>query len=99
MKISYIPAATAASNITTDPGLIEKAISDAINSSIVIPFQAKCAELWARFVDTSFILCLAIAMAGVICGACGINKGYKWAIISILFYLFLRMTSYYMGWY
>lgn len=54
---------------------------------------------WVRFVDTSFILCLAIAFAGAIAGIMGIKKGYQVTIISILFYLFLRVFSWAMGWY
>jgi len=98
MKICYI-APVALSAATTDQGIIERAISSAIQNTIVIPFQQSLLNGWIKFVNTSYILCLAIAMAGVICGLCGIKKGYKVAIVSILFYLLIRMVSYYNGWY
>lgn len=98
MKICYIPSvALAATN--ADQGVIEKAISSAIQTAVVIPFQQALLNGWIKFVNTSYILCLAIAMSGAICGFCGIKKGYKVAIVSILFYLLLRMVSFYNGWY
>ncbi len=98
MKICYIaPVALSATN--AKPGLLEDAISNAIQNTVVIPFQEALLNGWIKFVDTSYILCLAVAMAGAICGFCGIKKGYKVAIVSILFYLLIRMGSFYNGWY
>ena len=98
MKICYIPPVTL-SAASTEQGIIERAISSAIQNTIVKPFQEALLNGWVKFVDVSYILCLAIAMAGAICGFCGIKKGYKVAIVSILFYLLLRMVSFYNGWY
>lgn len=98
MKICYI-APVALSATATDQGIIERAISSAIQNTIVIPFQESLLNGWIKFVNTSYILCLAVAMAGSICGFCGIKNGYKVAIVSILFYLLIRMVSFYNGWY
>ena len=98
MKICYIPPVTLSAT-STEQGMIERAISSAIQNTIVKPFQEALLNGWIKFVDVSYILCLAIAMAGAICGFCGIKKGYKVAIVSILFYLLLRMVSFYNGWY
>ena len=98
MKLCYIPPVTLSVE-STEQGMIERAISSAIQNTIVKPFQESLLNGWIKFVNTSYILCLAIAMAGAICGFCGIKKGYKVAIISILFYLLLRMVSFYNGWY
>lgn len=100
MKISYIhpvilPAATV-SNV--DQNIIEKAISNAIQHTIVIPFQKWMLGTWLKFVGLSYWLCLAIATAGVICAILGIDKGKKWAIGSIIFYIIIRMVTYYNGW-
>lgn len=98
MKISYIaPVVLSAAN--ADQGMIEKAISNAIQSTVVIPLQQALLSGWIKFVSTSYILCLAVAMAGAICGFCGIKKGYKFSVASILFYLLIRMVSFYNGWY
>lgn len=98
MKISYIaPVVLSATNAKT--GLLEDAISRAIQSTVVIPFQQALLNGWIKFINTSYILCLAIAMAGAICGFCGIKKGYKFSVASILFYLLIRMVSFYNGWY
>ena len=97
MKISYI--APVVLSATAEQGIIEKAISSAIQNTIIIPFQHALLNGWIKFINTSYILCLAIAMTGAICGVCGIKKGYKVAIISILFYLLIRMVSFYNGWY
>lgn len=56
-------------------------------------------EQWIRFIDMSFVFCLTIAFMGAICGILGIKTGYKVTILSIVFYLFLRLASYLMGWY
>lgn len=105
MTICYIPAVTVASTVaTSEPvivqkGWIEQAISDAIQHTIVDPFYSWCNGIWIQIVDMSYILCLSVAIGGVICGICGIKKGYKWSVISILFYLLIRMVSWYNGWY
>lgn len=100
MKICYIaPVASIALEPQSNQGMIEKAISSAIQNTIVEPFCHAVNQAWIKLIDVSYILCLSIAVAGVICGICGIKKGYKWSVVSILFYLFLRTLSYYMGWY
>ncbi|MHC1750751.1 MAG: hypothetical protein AB9856_20960 [Cellulosilyticaceae bacterium] len=96
MKVCYIPAIVAT---TTDKGIVEKAISDAINSTIVTPIKAWALDTWIRVIDLSGILCLAIAFTGAICGMLGIKKGYKATVLSIVFYCLIRLFSYLMGWY
>ena len=96
MKISYIPPVVVSA--TTDRGIIEEAIYNALQDTLVIPFQTWALETWNKIVDASFILCLSIAFAGAICGVLGIKKGYQVTVISIIFYLLLRLFSYLMGW-
>ena len=97
MKISYI-APVALTAVTNEQGMIEKAISNAIQNTIVIPLQKWLINGWLKFVGISYWLCLAIATTGVICAILGIPKGKKWAIVSIVFYIIVRMVSYYNGW-
>ena len=99
MKICYIAPVALSTVATSDQGIIEKAISAAIQNTVVIPFQRMLLNGWIKFVNTSYILCLSIAFGGVICGICGIKKGYKASVASILFYVLLRMVSWYAGWY
>lgn len=54
---------------------------------------------WIKFVDASFIICLSIAFTGAVCGVLGIKKGYQVTILSIVFYCFIRLFSFLMGWY
>jgi hypothetical protein len=92
MKLYYI-----ASN--DQQWLIEKAIQDAIEKTIVIPFKEMCHKTWINFVDCSFILCLSAALVGAIFGIAGIKKGHKVTVFCLIFYILLRMFSYVMGWY
>ena len=105
MKISYIPPVVLSASSTVsvsaasvDQSMLEKAISNAIHHTIVAPLQHWLLNGWIKFVGLSYWLCLAIATAGVICAICGIPKGKKWAICSIIFYIIIRMVSYYNGW-
>lgn len=84
-------------NNIMDP--MQEAISNAIQESIVIPFQTWCHNTWINFVDASFIFCLALATTGAICGILGIKKGYKATVFAIIFYVLLRFFSWAMGWY
>ena len=97
MKISYIAPVTL-SAVTTDQGILEKAISNAIEHTIVIPLQNWLLNGWIKFVGLSYWLCLAVATTGVICAILGIPKGKKWAVTSIVFYIIIRMVSSYNGW-
>ena len=97
MTICYISAVASVTSV--DKSWLEQVISNAIQSTIVDPFNSWCNSLWVKFVDTSYILCLSISIAGAICGFCGIKKGYKVAIVSILFYLLIRLVSWANGWY
>lgn len=97
MKICYIAPMVASA--TSEEGMIEKAIGAAIQNTIIIPFQQALLRGWIKFVSVSYLICLAIAMCGVVCGICGIKKGYKASVVSILFYVLLRMVSWYAGWY
>ena len=99
MKISYIAPVATATVTTADMGMIEEAIYNAIQNTIVIPFQTWCHNTWINFVDTSFIFCLALAVTGAICGILGLKKGYKVTVFAIVFYLLLRFFSWAMGWY
>lgn len=98
MRISYI-APVALSTVTADQGILEKAISNAIEHTIVIPLQNWLLNGWIKFVGLSYWLCLAVSTTGVICAILGIPKGKKWAITSIVFYIIVRMVTYYNGWY
>ncbi len=99
MKICYIaPVTLTASTVTTNQNMIEKAISDAINSTIVQPFQEWLLNGWIKFVGVSYWICLAIATTGVVCAICGIPKGKSLAVKSIIFYIIIRMVSWYNGW-
>lgn len=92
MKICYIAA------VTSEQGILESAISNAIQHTIVIPLQNWLLNGWIKFVGLSYWICLAVATAGVICAILGIEKGKKFAICSIIFYIIVRMVSYYNGW-
>lgn len=105
MMICYIPA-----NVPTDlPGTIAakdatgdflyNVICSALNDVIVKPLCDFMGEVWIKFVDISFVFCLTTTIVGVICGALGINKGYKVATFSIVFYFLLRLVSKAYGWY
>lgn len=94
MKISYIAPVTL-STVTADQGILERAISNAIEHTIVIPLQNWLLNGWIKFVGLSYWLCLAVATTGVICAILGIPKGKKWAITSIVFYIIVRMVSSY----
>ncbi len=97
MKICYIAPVTL-SAVNADQGMIERAISNAIQNTIVIPLQQWLLNGWIKFVGLSYWLCLAIATTGVICAICGIPKGKKLAVCSIIFYIIVRMVSWYNGW-
>lgn len=92
MKINYIPP------VSTEQGILEVAISNAIKHTIVIPLQSWLLNSWIKFVGLSYWLCLATATAGIICVVLGVEKGKKWAIRSIIFYIIIRMVGYYNGW-
>lgn len=96
MKICYIPPVTLSAEV--NQGILEAAISNAIHSTIVVPLQKWLLNGWIKFVGLSYWLCLAVATTGVICAILGIPKGKKWAITSIVFYIIVRMVTYYNGW-
>ena len=100
MKICYIPPVVlSVSNIVNiEQNMLEKAISNAIQHTIVLPLQKWLLNGWIKFVGLSYWLCLAIATTGVICAILGIPKGKKLAITSIVFYIIIRMVTYYSGW-
>lgn len=93
MRICYIAPVDVVSQ-----SILEKAVSNAIQNTIVIPLKRCLLNGWIKFTGLSYWMCLAIATAGVVCAACGIPKGKKWAITSIIFYIIIRMVSYYNGW-
>lgn len=75
-------------SVTTN--MIEKAI----NNAIVIPFQSWVLETWARFVLSSHLICLGIAVIGATVYIVGIDKGKKVAIIAVASYLGIQFINY-----
>lgn len=98
MKICYIAPTILSAHGAVDSNIIERAVSSAIEKSIIIPFKLGVLSAWIKFTKVSFILCLAIAITGYLLGVCGINKGYKLTVLSIVFYLLITMISYLNGW-
>ncbi len=98
MRISYIPTMVATATPEVNQNILEKAISDAINSTIVQPLQNWLLGCWIKFVGVSYWLCLAIATSCAICSMCGIPKAKSLAIKTIIFYIIIRMVSWYNGW-
>lgn len=95
MKISYIAPVREYTMLDSllDFSIIERAVSSAIDKTIVKPLQGWFINAWIRFVGLSYWLCLAIATTGVICAILGIQKGKKLAAGSIVFYIIIRMVT------
>ena len=103
MNVYYTPVAlTKATEILSDTspitvdasqGMIEKAIHNAIQNSIVTPLQNWLLGVWIKFVRVSHFACLGIATIGVIVWIIGIDKGKKIAIISVAIYLGIQLLN------
>ena len=76
-----------------DSGIIQSAIEKAIQNTIVIPFQNWCVNLWSGFIALSHYVCLFVAIGGVIYYICGIEKGKKVAIVSVLVYVGFQLIN------
>ena len=94
MKISYMPPTVCAVTATADQGIIEKAISNAIQNTIVIPFKNWCFDVWTGFVDVSLPACTCISLISLIFYMCGIKKAKDYVIIPIIVYLFIQIANY-----
>ncbi len=94
MKISYIPPTVCAATATADQGVIEKAISNAIQNTIVIPFQNWCFDLWTGFVSVSLPVCTTVSLISLIFFMCGVRKAKDYIIIPIIVYLFIQIANY-----
>lgn len=110
MKISYIAPVTVSSVMATqqvgtldvlmellkgNPELLENAISNAINKSIVIPFVTACTKGWLILVEVSGIITLFVAMAGVISYIAGVKKGKDVAITCGVIHLIIQLLNYF----
>ena len=110
MKISYIaPVATAA--VTTakdislldivlelakgDSKLLEQALSNAINNTIVIPFTNACIKGWVIFVEMSGVITLLVAIAGVMTYIGGVKKGKDVAITCGVIHLIIQLINFF----
>ena len=103
MQICYIPATTVSANINpvgwiSDLGdVIEKsvntAVSNAIDTVIVKPFQGWCYGVWCGFIDVSLPACTVISLTSLMLYMLGVKKARQWIIIPIIVYLFLRVAD------
>lgn len=109
MKICYIPPKSdkreyallpmmASTAITTKGNWLEDAISEALRKVVIDPFKKWALTIWLGFMDFSYAFCLSVAIAGIICGMLGIKKGYKAAVLSIVFYFMLSLITWACGW-
>lgn len=102
MSIYYTPIAlaklsdgvvnSAVSDDVTN-NMIEIAIQNAIQNTIVIPFQTWVLQTWIKFVGVSHYACLGIAMLGGIAYIIGIEEGKKVAIIATITYLGIQLLN------
>lgn len=110
MKICYIPATTTMLTVASSNTLLAKTatakemgwVEEQVYNALSGFWGDLCTwanQTWINFIDASFVMCLAVAFTGAICGICGIKKGWKVTVFSIIFYLLLRFFSWAMGWY
>lgn len=97
MTITYIPAtvmqAQSIQPILVDQNWIEKAISNAIQNTIVIPFHNLCIGIWTGFVDVSLPVCTATSMIALAFSLAGVDKAKQWVVIPIIVYLFIQILN------
>lgn len=97
MHISYIPGGAAETTVVAKASWIEEAIGNAINNTIVEPFQNWCIGLWNGFVDISLPVCTTVALVALVLNLIGVKKAKQWVIIPFLVYLFIQVANYLMG--
>lgn len=95
MKISYIPPvlATAAPS-PKQMNWLEEAMSNAIQNTIVDPFQEWCLGVWTNFVDVSLPVCTVASLTALMLTMIGVKKAKPWIIIPILVYLFIQIINF-----
>lgn len=77
-----------------DPGLIAQIVTDSLNIAIVEPLKEFFTRTWDGMVGGSFYICCIITIGGLIFMICGIDKGRKVAITSLLAYLGITVFDY-----
>lgn len=80
-----------------EQNMIERAISNAINSAIVYPFQNWCLQLWNDFVDLSLPICVTLSLVSLMLTFVGVKKTRTWVLIPIIIYVFIQSTNYIVG--
>lgn len=93
MKMYYIPPTIATVKVE-DMGWLQEVIHNAIQSSIVDPFQAWCLSVWNGFVSSSLAICTTAALISLIFYMCGCKRARNYIIIPIIVYIFIRMIDY-----
>lgn len=99
MQICYISAANTAMPTTMcaiDFGLkqtIESAVSGAIDTVIIKPFQNWCYGVWCWTVDASLPACTTVSLISLMLYMIGVKKARKWIIIPIIVYLFVQLAN------
>ena len=101
MKIAYIPPVLATATPIPQPtqsemNWMEKAMSNAIQSTIVEPFQTWCLGVWTNFVDASLPVCTVASLTALMLTMIGVKKAKQWIIIPILVYLFIQIINFVM---
>ncbi len=97
MKISYIPPVLATVTPSTKQmNWLEEAISNAIQNTIVEPFQEWCFGVWTNFVDVSLPVCIVASLTALMLNMIGVKKAKQWVIIPILVYLFIQIINFIM---
>lgn len=95
---SFTTSLASVAIIATDKKMnwIEDAISNAIQNTIVDPFQNWCHDLWVGFVDVSLPACIMISLAALTLSLLGVKKAQKWVMIPIVIYLFIQLFNFMM---
>lgn len=98
MKITYIPPVLATVTPMVEPttsemNWMEKAMSTAIQNTIVEPFQNWCLNVWTNFVDASLPVCTVTSLAALVLVMIGVKKAKPWVIIPILVYVFIQIVN------
>lgn len=92
IQVCYISAV----NTITDKKMswIEEAIANAIQKTIVDPFQDWCHDIWIGFVNISLPACVMISLVAVMLSLLGVKKAQKWVLIPIVIYLFIQIFNF-----
>lgn len=99
MRITYIPSVVATVTPMPEPtqnemNWMESAMSNAIQNTIVEPFQTWCLGVWANFIDVSLPICIVTSLTALMLTMVGVKKARTWIIIPIIVYLFLQIINY-----